>query len=52
MATHTSIVAWRIPKTEVPDGLQSMGLQIVGHDSMTIIFTFRRGGCSVKPEHS
>ena len=31
MATHSSIFAWRIPWTEEPDGLQSMGLQTVGH---------------------
>jgi len=27
MATHSSILAWRIPRTEVPGGLQSMGSQ-------------------------
>ena len=27
MATHSSILAWEIPWTEEPDGLQSMGLQ-------------------------
>ena len=27
MATHSSILAWRIPWTQEPDGLQSMGLQ-------------------------
>ena len=32
MATHTSILAWRIPWTEEPGGLQSTGLQRVGHD--------------------
>ena len=32
MATHSSILAWRIPWTEGPGGLQSMGLQRVGHD--------------------
>ena len=32
MATHSSILAWRIPWTEVPGGLQSMGFQRVGHD--------------------
>ena len=32
MATHSSIPAWRIPWTEEPDGLQSMGSQRVGHD--------------------
>ena len=30
MATHSSILAWRIPWTEVPGRLQSMGLQRVG----------------------
>ena len=30
MATHSSILAWRIPWTEDPGGLQSMGLQSVG----------------------
>ena len=32
MATHSSILAWRLPWTEEPEGLQSMGLQGVGHD--------------------
>ena len=32
MATHSSILAWRIPRTEEPGGLQSRGLQRVGHD--------------------
>ena len=32
MATHSSIPAWKIPWTEEPGGLQSMGLQRVGHD--------------------
>ena len=32
MATHSSILAWRIPLTEEPGGLQSMGLQRVRHD--------------------
>jgi len=32
MATHSSILAWRIPWTEEPSGLQSMGSQRVGHD--------------------
>ena len=32
MATHSSILAWRIPWTEEPGRLQSMGLQRVGHD--------------------
>ena len=32
MATHSSILAWRILWTEEPGGLQSMGSQRVGHD--------------------
>ena len=32
MATHSSILAWRIPWTEERDGLQSMGLQKGGHN--------------------
>ena len=31
IATHSSIPAWRIPQTEEPGGLQSTGLQRVGH---------------------
>ena len=32
MTTHSSILAWRIPWTEEPGGIQSMGSQRVGHD--------------------
>ena len=32
MTTHSSILAWRIPWTEEPDGLRSIGLQRVGRD--------------------
>jgi len=32
MATHSSTLAWKIPWTEEPGGLQSMGLQRVGHN--------------------
>ena len=32
MATHSNILAWRIPETEEPGGLQSRGLQRVRHD--------------------
>ena len=32
MATHSNIFAWRIPWTEEPDGLQTIGSQRVGHD--------------------
>ena len=34
-ATHSSILAWRIPRTEEPGRLQSKGLQRVGHDWVT-----------------
>ena len=34
MATHSSILAGEIPWTEEPDGLQSVGSQRVGHDTM------------------
>ena len=32
MATHCNVLAWAIPRTEEPGGLQSMGLQKVGRD--------------------
>ena len=32
VTTHSSILAWRIPWTEKPGGLQSLGLQRAGHD--------------------
>ena len=32
MATHSRILAWRIPWTEEPGGLQSIGSQTAGHD--------------------
>ena len=44
MATHCSILAWRIPWAEEPGGLQSTGSQGVGHDwatSLALSFTFR-----------
>ena len=40
MATQSSILAWRIPWTEEPGRLQSMGLQTVGHDWVTNTFAF------------
>ena len=42
MATHSSTLAWKIPWTEEPGGLQSMGSLRVGHDSVTSLslFTF------------
>ena len=35
MATYSGILAWEIPWTEEPGGLQSTGLQRVGHDLVT-----------------
>ena len=32
MATHSSVLAWRIPLTKEPGGLRSIGFQRVGHD--------------------
>ena len=40
MATHSRILAWKIPWTEEPDRLQSMGLQRVGHDWATSFSNF------------
>ena len=42
MAPHSSTLAWKIPWTEEPGGLQSMGLRRVGHDWTTslALFTF------------
>ena len=41
MATHSSILAWRIPGIEEPGGVQSMGSQKVKHDWGTNTFTFK-----------
>ena len=53
MATHSSILAWRIPWTEEPGGLQSIGLQRVGHDwatkHSTEYLTQEVKICTVKP---
>ena len=35
MATHSNVLAWRMPRTEEPDGLQSLGSQRVGHNGAT-----------------
>ena len=40
IATHSSTLAWKIPWTEEPGRLQSMGLQKVGHDWATSLSTF------------
>ena len=41
-ATHSSILAWRIPGTEEPGGLQSMGSQRLGHDWSDLACTVRK----------
>ena len=45
IATHSSILAWRIPWTEEAGGLQSVGLQRVRQDWETNTFTFFQGMC-------
>ena len=40
MATHSSILVWKIPWIEEPGEVQSMGSQRVGHDGVTNTFTF------------
>ena len=40
MATHSSTLAWKIPWTEGPGGLQSMGSLGVGHDSVISLSLF------------
>ena len=47
MVTHSSILDWRIPWTEEPGGLQSMGLQRVGHDRATNILVPYRSHISL-----
>ena len=49
MAAHPNILAWRIPRTEEPGGIQAMGFQRVGHDythTQTIVETV---GTLMKP---
>ena len=47
MATHSSILAWRIPWTEKPGRLQSMGSPKIGHDWATFAFTAMNIGIHV-----
>ena len=49
MSIHSSIPAWRIPWTDEPDGLQSIGLQGVGHNLATNAFIFLKFGRSNAP---
>ena len=53
MVTHSSILAWRIPWTEEPDRLQSMGSQRVRHNLVTEYTqcTFKGQGPRLSPLH-
>ena len=51
MATHSSILAWKIPWTEEPGGLQSMGSQKVRHDWVTNIYKWPLYFVSSPPPH-
>ena len=42
MTTHSSILAWEIPRTEEPGGLQSMELQRVGHNWSSLASTYAK----------
>ena len=46
-ATHFSILAWRIPWTEEPGELQSVGWQRAGHNQKTNTFTFAKSRLSL-----
>ena len=48
VATHSLILAWRIPCTEEPGRLQSMGSQRVGHELVTFTFIKSLGRCKSK----
>ena len=48
MATRSSVLAWRIPGTEEPDGLPSMGSHRVGHDWSDLAAAARRKEVSQK----
>ena len=49
MTTQPSILAWKIPWTEEPVGLQSMGSQRVGHDGKTNTFPVESPALNSKP---
>ena len=50
MTTHSSILAWRIPRKEEPLGLQSMGSPRVGHDWVSNTFTLNSSEPLVSPD--
>ena len=43
MATHSSVLAWRIPETGEPGGLPSLGLHRVGHDRSDLVVVVVHG---------
>ena len=43
MATHSSILGWKIPWTEKPGGIQSMGSQRLGHNWVTNVYSIKYG---------
>ena len=45
MTAHSSILAWKIPRTEEPGGLRLMGLQRIGHDVASKQQQTFRGNC-------
>ena len=49
MATHSSILAWRIPQVEEPGGLQSTGSHRVGHNGATSLSLSSVRLCKMKP---
>ena len=52
MATNSSALAWRIPWTEEPGGLQSMGSQRGGHERVTNTFTLMSMAQTVESAHN
>ena len=52
MATHSSTLAWKIPWTEEPGRLQSMGSQRVGHDSATSMSMSVSDGAGIPNQES
>ena len=49
MATHSSILAWRIPRTEEPDGLPSVGSQSDTNEQLAVLFSFANYAASPSP---
>ena len=52
MATHSSILAWRLPWTEEPDRLQSMGLQRVTNTFLFIFCELRLAGKEMEAQRA